>query len=79
MIGDSSYNDLLKTIQKNNRQLYKTVGSDFEVIERLYNDLEKAKELLNAAECPCCDKSGAYYDAQGEVCQCQWCDEVSEL
>ncbi len=79
MIGDSSYNDLLKTIRKNNRQLYKTSGTDLEVIERLYKDLEEAKELLDLAVCPCCDKSGAYYDGYGDVCQCQWCHEVSKL
>lgn len=32
--------------------------------------------LLEAAKCPCCDGSGAYYDNCGNVCQCQWCDEV---
>lgn len=39
----------------------------------------EAIKLLDAAICPCCDKSGAYYDNNGEVCQCQWCDEVSRL
>ena len=76
---NDNYSELIKIVKENNSRMYKTVGPDLEVIERLYNDLEKAKELLNAAECPCCDKSGAYYDAQGEVCQCQWCDEVSKL
>lgn len=42
--------------------------------------LHEAKQLLTAANCPGCgDKSGAYYDNYGEVCQCQWCDEVSKL
>lgn len=39
----------------------------------------EAIKLLDAAICPCCDKSGTYYDNNGEVCQCQWCDEVSRL
>lgn len=42
-----------------------------------YNE---ALTLLNVADCPQCkDKSGAYYDNYGEVCQCQWCYEVSKL
>jgi hypothetical protein len=40
----------------------------------------KALELLKAADCPQCkDKQGAYYGNHGEVCQCQWCYEVSCL
>jgi hypothetical protein len=38
-----------------------------------------AVRLLDAALCPCCDKSGAYYDNYGEVRQCQWCYEVEQL
>jgi len=42
--------------------------------------LNEAKTLLDVANCPQCgDKSGAYYDNDGEVCQCQWCYEVSKL
>ena len=42
--------------------------------------LSKALALLVAADCPQCkDKSGAYYDNYGEVCQCQWCNEVYHL
>jgi hypothetical protein len=41
--------------------------------------MNKALELLKAAVCPCCDKSGAYHDSSGNVHQCQWCDEVSKL
>jgi hypothetical protein len=47
----------------------------------LVNELQAAKidavRLLDAALCPCCDKSGAYYDNYGEVQQCQWCYEQS--
>lgn len=38
---------------------------------------KRLRALLGAAVCPNCDKSGAYYDGQGEVCQCQWCYEVN--
>ena len=38
-----------------------------------------AVRLLDAALCPCCDKSGAYYDNYGQVQQCQWCYEVEQL
>ena len=38
-----------------------------------------AVRLLDAALCPCCDKSGAYYDNYGDVHQCQWCYEVEQL
>ena len=48
-------------------------------IDQLRAELEKAKKLLNVALCPCCDKSGAYHDIYGDVCQCQWCSEVQEL
>lgn len=41
--------------------------------------IQVAVGLLNAAVCPCCDGSGAYYDDMGAVCQCQWCYEVEEL
>ena len=35
--------------------------------------------LTQAANCPQCgDKSGAYYDNQGAVHQCQWCAEVNQ-
>lgn len=44
----------------------------------------EALSLLAAAQCPCCDGSGAYYDSNSidqepEVCQCQWCDETKAL
>jgi hypothetical protein len=51
-------------------------------------EIDKAIELLDAAFCPCCDKSDAYYGSlsfehiankMGEVFQCQWCDEVEAL
>lgn len=43
------------------------------VIHDLFN-------LIDAANCPQCgDKSGAYPGNNGEVCQCQWCDEVGKL
>jgi hypothetical protein len=49
----------------------------------LVNELQAAKidavRLLDAALCPCCDKSGAYYDNYGEVQQCQWCYGVEQL
>ena len=48
-------------------------------IDNLEAQLKELEALLKAAQCPCCDGSGAYYSNMGEVCQCQWCDEVSEL
>ena len=42
-------------------------------------EIDKAIKLLDAAFCPCCDKSGAYYDNDGGACQCQWCAEVEDL
>lgn len=57
--------------------------SDLREILELRQEIERVKseaiKLLDAAICPCCDKSGAYYDNYGEVCQCQWCDEVNKL
>src|SRR5690554_1047259 len=53
-----------------------TLRQRVQELEQLYSE---AIKLLDAAVCPCCDKSGAYYDNNGEVCQCQWCDEVSRL
>jgi len=51
--------------------------------ENSNNAISQAKidavRLLDAAACPCCDKSGAYYDNCGEVQQCQWCYEVEQL
>ena len=44
-----------------------------------HKHIKELEALLKAAQCPCCDGSGAYYDNMGEVCQCQWCDEVSKL
>lgn len=42
--------------------------------------IDELFQLIDAANCPQCgDKSGAYYDNYGEVCQCQWCHEVGEL
>ena len=46
---------------------------------RLRAEVKTLKALIKAANCPCCDGSGAYYDNQGEVCQCQWCDETKEI
>ena len=40
-------------------------------------EIERLRRLLGAAVCPCCDKSGAYYDNYGEIHQCQWCYEVN--
>ena len=31
--------------------------------------------LLEAATCPSCDGSGAFYQGDGDVTQCQWCYE----
>ena len=41
--------------------------------------IEQLQALVRAARCPCCNGDGAYYDNYGEVCQCQWCDEVNKL
>ena len=48
--------------------------------EQLQAKIDRLNTLLDVADCPQCrDKSGAYYDNNGEVCQCQWCCEVAEL
>lgn len=56
---------------------------DLREMLELRQEVERLKaeaiKLLDATICPCCDKSGAYYDNHGEVCQCQWCDEVNKL
>ena len=49
----------------------------FNEIDRLKAENANLKALIKAADCPCCDKSGAYYDGHGEVCQCEWCYEYS--
>lgn len=62
-------------------------NKDLKLLEDHYNRRDKINreakalllELLKVADCPQCkDKSGAYYDNNGEVCQCQWCYEVGE-
>ena len=46
----------------------------------LEDGMHYALSLLDIADCPqCVDKSEAYYDNNGEVCQCQWCYEVAEF
>ena len=47
--------------------------------ERLEAENARLKTLIKAADCPNCDKSGAYYDGQGEVIQCRWCYEYNQL
>jgi len=34
--------------------------------------------LLKIAGCPNCDGSGAFYSNMGDVCQCQFCDELTK-
>lgn len=60
-------------------EVFRTILAQHEEIERLKQANLKSLELLDAAVCQCCDKTGAYYDKHGEVCQCQWCDEVNRL
>ena len=50
-----------------------------EFIVEILSHVEQLEVLLKAAQCPCCDGSGAYYTNMGEVAQCQWCDELSKL
>ena len=45
----------------------------------LVTALEKAYGMISTEKgyCPQCgDGTGAYYDNQGEICQCQWCYEA---
>jgi hypothetical protein len=46
---------------------------------RLISAAPEMFSLLEIAACPQCDGSGAYYDGQGDVCQCQWCYERREV
>lgn len=49
-------------------------------VKEQQNTIKELVELIKVADCPQCkDKSGAYYDNYGEVCQCQWCDETEKL
>lgn len=41
--------------------------------------LNNAMQLLEVAQCPECDGSGAYPDQYGEPVQCRWCYEYGEL
>ena len=50
-----------------------------ERVEQQQDTIDKLLTLLNAADCPCCDKSGGYHDGYGLVQQCQWCDELNKL
>ena len=59
--------------------MYAEEASMLDDIAKLQEGIDKAIELLDAAFCPYCDKSGAYYGSMGEVFQCQWCDEVEAL
>lgn len=44
-----------------------------------YTLLLKLADLLKQVQCPQCeDKSGAFYDNQGNVHQCQWCYEAND-
>jgi|TARA_R110000803_G_scaffold62928_1_gene123359 hypothetical protein len=51
---------------------------NYEYIKGLHKRIAELEALIDVAICPNCDKSGAYYDGYGEVCQCQWCDEVAQ-
>ena len=48
-------------------------------IERLKGELLTAKQLLDIANCPDCDKSGFIYDSYGNPEQCRWCFEVKKI
>jgi len=50
-----------------------------ERVAQQQDTIDKLLTLLNAADCPCCDKSGGYHDGYGLVQQCQWCDEFNKL
>jgi len=50
-----------------------------DILRRLALQRDMLKNLLSIAKCPNCDGSGAYYDNNGEVCQCHWCYEVKNL
>jgi len=63
-----------------NTKLEQTIANLEAEVARLRAENELAIILLDAANCPeCGDKSGAYYSNDGDVCQCQWCDEVFNL
>ena len=49
-----------------------------EWVDSLEKRIAELEALIDVAICPNCDKSGAYYDGYGEVCQCQWCYEVAQ-
>ena len=42
-------------------------------------DVSALVELLEHARCNTCDGSGALYDGHGQVRQCQWCHDRSEV
>ena len=42
-------------------------------------EIAELEGLIVAAQCPCCNGDGAYYDGNGEVCQCQWCYETEDI
>ena len=44
-------------------------------IDRLAIRNKELEALLKVAACPQCDGGGAYYDNNGEVCQCRFCHE----
>ena len=49
---------------------------DAQFLLRAANSHDELVVLLQAAQCPSCDHSGAYHDSSGEVVQCQWCSEL---
>ncbi len=55
------------------------LGVDYYLCEDVDKRIAELEGLVAMAKCPDCDGSGAYYDGMGEVCQCRWCDEVTEI
>jgi predicted methyltransferase len=41
--------------------------------------LQTALNLLDSAECPCCDGSGVDFDVNGDACDCEWCQDTDDL
>ncbi len=78
-----SYKDPMIFISSDEDEPTKVLFSDFKELEkdnkRLKAVIDTQRGLLIVAQCPACDKSGAYYDNDGNICQCQWCYEVNTL
>ena len=68
--------NLVMSASSGGTPVYGKAGVDAELAKKDKVIAEQTR-LLNIAICPCCDKSGGYYDGFDRPTQCQWCAETN--